>query len=379
MNGKALVVGGGPAGASAALGFLRAGYDVTLLEQRNHWLGRVCGAFLDAEAVRHLRWLGVFNEMIVAGATNVPTSVVTTERGTVVRVHTRQAGDSGWGLPRQDLEEILIKSVVRSGGLVKIGTRVLSYQKDGAEWVVLTRDLEGTTAFRAKHLVLSDGRFSSLTGVLPKKRRGWFGWNAAFAGVAQEPGEMSMHFYPGGYVGVLTFRDGTTNVCGLRYQRNGEHEGWDKVYSDALEQQPRFRELLGGARRVSEWRGVGPLPFGRRKTLRGGPVLAGDAAAVGDPFMGEGIGRALGAGPMIFQALEKSGAHASDDIFLREYARLWRESYNARFAIGFWMRLLMGPGPFFGPALEFIIRRPALMHKAMPLFHLGFLPRGRNE
>ncbi len=379
MNEKVVVVGGGPAGASAALGFLRAGYDVTLLEQRNHWLGRVCGAFLDAEAVQHLRWLNVFDDMVSAGATRVPTSVLTTARRTVLRLNTEQLTDTGWGLPRQQLEEILIKSVVRSGGLVKIGTRVISYQKDGDDWVVLARELEGTTAFRAKHLVLSNGRFNPMSGQPIGKRAGWYGWNALFEDVPQEPGEMSMHFYPGGYVGVLTFRDGTSNVCGLRHRRNGDHGGWNDVFADAMERQPNLEDLLKDARRVSEWRGVGPLPFGRRKLSGGGPILAGDAAAVGDPFMGEGIGRALGAGPMIFQALEKSGARASDDIFRREYARLWRESYKARFKLGFWMRRLMGPAPMSGPILEFLAKRDTLLHKVMPFLHRGFSPRRKNE
>lgn len=58
---KAVVVGAGPAGASAAIGLLRAGYNVQILEQRTHWTGRVCGTFLFPNSIPTLTWLGIWD------------------------------------------------------------------------------------------------------------------------------------------------------------------------------------------------------------------------------------------------------------------------------------------------------------------------------
>jgi hypothetical protein len=60
---NAIVIGGGPAGLSSAIGLARAGFSVKILEQRKEWTGRVCGAFLSPEASSHLNWLGVLEKV----------------------------------------------------------------------------------------------------------------------------------------------------------------------------------------------------------------------------------------------------------------------------------------------------------------------------
>ncbi len=55
-----------------------------------------------------------------------------------------------------------------------------------------------------------------------------------------------------------------------------------------------------------------------------------------------------------------------------EYTRLWLASYAARFRLGFWARRVLGPAPLFGPVLEFLVRRPALLNRFTPIFHQGF-------
>jgi 2-polyprenyl-6-methoxyphenol hydroxylase-like FAD-dependent oxidoreductase len=183
-------------------------------------------------------------------------------------------------------------------------------------------------------LIAADGRFSSLSGrQTTRGRQGWFGWNATWSGIEKPPGHLSLHFHPSGYVGVLVFEDGLTNVCGLTVRRHGESTSWDEVCARAVDEQPALAQLLGGADRVSPFRGVGPLPFSARMWTAGGPLLAGDAAAVGDPYMGEGISRALGTGPALLSSL--GGVSDVADATLRPaYARVWRRHYHPRLLLG---------------------------------------------
>jgi hypothetical protein len=95
---------------------------------------------------------------------------------------------------------------------------------------------------------VADGRFSTLSGRPPAKTRaGWFGWNASFAGVDQPPGALSLHFGRRGYVGVLTFADGTTDVCGLVRQDLADRWSWEEVVRSALDEQPAPARPGGGA------------------------------------------------------------------------------------------------------------------------------------
>ena len=78
-----------------------------------------------------------------------------------------------------------------------------------------------------------------------------------------------------GYVGALTFSDGSTNVCGLTLLDEDRPQTWEARWAQTLTRQPALARLLAGAVRVSEWRGVGPLPFSTSMRESPGPVLAG--------------------------------------------------------------------------------------------------------
>ena len=116
MRREAVVIGGGPAGTSAALGLRRSGFEVTLLEQRKHWNGRVCGAFLNPEAVVHLEELGVLGMIMGAGAVPVQSAMLTAPSERTARVEIGQEGRSGLALPRKTLEETLLHAAQCAGG-----------------------------------------------------------------------------------------------------------------------------------------------------------------------------------------------------------------------------------------------------------------------
>jgi 2-polyprenyl-6-methoxyphenol hydroxylase-like FAD-dependent oxidoreductase len=277
---------------------------VTLLEQRSNWPGRVCGGFLNPEGVGHLRTLGVFDAVVAAGAVEVASSRLTTSRGMDRAVSVTVGGTMGLAVPRKVLEETLLDVARELGVTVRMGVRAVAARKADGGWAVVARRGPAVERHVSDLAVLADGRFSLAATLAPKRRQGWFGWNATFGDVPQRPGELSMHFFPFGYFGVLTFADGSTNVCGLTYFASNDRRTWGERWQSVLQAQPHLARLVAGATRVSDWQGVGPLPFTPAMRPSNGPVLAGDAAAVGDPYMGEGISRALGTGPILQRVLE---------------------------------------------------------------------------
>ena len=52
MTHDAIVIGGGPAGATAALLLSRAGWSVTVIEKDVYPRGKVCGEFISAASMR---------------------------------------------------------------------------------------------------------------------------------------------------------------------------------------------------------------------------------------------------------------------------------------------------------------------------------------
>ena len=175
-----------------------------------------------------------------------------------------------------------------------------------------------------------------------------------------------MHFYPGGYVGVVTFADGVANVCGLSLNPDRAN-GWSAVFNHARANSNEFDHQMGSATLIGEWRGVGPLPFSSSMRSAENAVLVGDAAAVGDPFMGEGNSRALAAGPMLFKAVR-----ASNHSFQTSYKTAWRPAYRSRLRAGAAARWILERPSLAGRALPFLLGRPALARRLSPLFHRGY-------
>lgn len=372
MVAEVIVIGGGPAGLSAAIGLQRSRLEVTVLEQRAEWQGRVCGGFINPEGVTHLGWLGVLDHLYSARAVPVGHSTLTLPNGRTGTVPIGRRGVVGLGVSRQTLEGILLEAALDAGCDVRLGARAVDVRRDGGRWQVAVRfpGLREET-IGADLVVLADGRFSRGAHPVPARpRRGWFGWNATFIGVSQAPGELSMHFYPRGYVGVLTFADGETNVCGLTWLEKGQSRRWEAVWAEAADGQPLLQRLTKTAQRISEWRGVGPLPFTRAMRASDGPLLAGDAAAVGDPYMGEGISRALGTGPIVHRALAEAGGERPDLRAVgRTYSRIWRRRYTSRLRLGTLVRTLQQRPALFHAGLGLLLRRPESLHALSRVFH----------
>jgi len=365
----ALVVGAGPAGLSAAIALRGAGADVIVLEQHTLPPPRVCGAFINPEGASHLEALGVSRLLLDAGAVPVTECRVTWPGGRDARVPIVRGGRAGLALPRPTLERVMADHLVSLGGAVRWGARVLRTDRDGEGWSV--EMLSGLTRHvaTAPLLIVADGRFSSLSGRQTRKTRaGWFGWNATFAGIDQEPGSLSLHFGRDSYVGLLTFNDGSTNVCGLTHSDGAGPLRWEDVLAAGVGQDRVLADLLRGATRVDAFRGVGPLPFSRAMWGGLGPLVAGDAAAVGDPYMGEGISRALGTGPVLTAALASGGLKAIAGVAAR-YNTIWRARYRSRLWVGTVARRILDRPRLAAPLLGRVVSRPALLRFVLSVAH----------
>jgi 2-polyprenyl-6-methoxyphenol hydroxylase-like FAD-dependent oxidoreductase len=204
-------------------------------------------------------------------------------------------------------------------------------------------------------LVVADGRRSEVRGVEPPRRQvAWFGWNVTLATEAAAPGALAMYFCRDGYVGTMTFADGRTNVCGLTRCSRRTRTPWPESLARAAAQHPSLGRLVDSGHLVTPFRGVGPLLFSPRMRLAPGALLGGDAAAVGDPYFGEGISRALGTGAVLRETLTALGTSASIAAITEAYRNRWRQRYRVRLA--------------FGTVARSVVARPGLLGGAVGLF-----------
>ena len=113
-----VIIGGGPAGATAAILLARAGRAVTLIERNAGPTDKVCGDFLSAEAIEAIAALGVdIAALAPSQITNV--RLVHGKRSATARLPF-----PALGLTRRALDEALLRQAELSGATILRGCSV---------------------------------------------------------------------------------------------------------------------------------------------------------------------------------------------------------------------------------------------------------------
>jgi flavin-dependent dehydrogenase len=290
MTREVLVVGGGLAGAAAAIHLARAGRDVLLLERSAGPHDKVCGEFLSFEAQEELAGLGVDPEHLGA----VPLQAVAVERG---RTRTEAClGFRALSLSRRVLDEALLARAAEAGADVRRGVRATGLAREGPGWAVGT---QGGSAVRARHLVLATGKHDLRGWRRPPGRQAdLLGFKAYWRlpDARRLRGAVELHLFPGGYAGLQRVEEDRANLCLVVRQGAFADLGsrWDALLAHVLGASPGLAARLDGAAPCqAKPLAVAAIPYGLVQERSGGVWRLGDQAAVIPSFTGEGMSIAL--------------------------------------------------------------------------------------
>lgn len=323
------IIGGGPAGAAAALAALNAGATVRIYEKSKFPRHKVCGEFLSPAALNLLTELGVAAEFESA----LPSAIRRAHLHFGRTEKRFRLPDTAWGLSRATLDDLLLRSALARG----------------AE---LQRE---TSSQAATPLVLAYGRHSIAEP--SEKGRRLFGFKAHFRGPVTDAVEL--YFFNGCYVGVNPAGSGTTNVCGIAPENVMRTYTFD--YDELVASSQPLRERLAPLERSMKWLSVGPLRFENcfRGEVAPDVYCAGDALSFVDPFTGSGMLAALRTGSL-------AGSYAANRECSAKYLKAARASLEKPFRISALFRWATGHGlaehiaPLIPGTLLFTWTRPRL-------------------
>jgi geranylgeranyl reductase family protein len=304
-----VVVGGGPAGAAAAIELARAGRDVVVVDRALFPRDKCCGDGLTVDALRHLEALGLRPSSVPSWHV-VDDVWVRSPSGRTVRFPLpRGRGQFAVVARRTDLDAALV-DVARAAGAKVHDGHALTDAVDRGDHIELEVDGIGTVT--ARFAVGADGMWSPLRKALGCGRSGYLGeWHAFrqyFTGVSPPAAEMWVWFEPDllpGYAWSFPLSGGCANV-GFGIQRGSgvPTRQMNDLWPDLLGR-PQVRAVLGDGARPEGPRKAWPIPAGIDDAVltAGRALFVGDAAAATDPMTGEGIAQALLTGRLAARAI----------------------------------------------------------------------------
>jgi geranylgeranyl reductase family protein len=313
------VVGGGPAGAAAAITLARAGRDVVVVDKARFPRDKCCGDGLTAEALRLLDGLGLEPQTVTSWQP-IDDVVVRSPAGRVTAFPLPEdQGLFGAIARRVDLDAALL-DVARAAGAKVLDGHALRDGRQERDRIVL--DVDGLGEVHAHYAIGADGIWSPLRKALGAATPGYLGeWHAFrqyFTDVGPQARRLWVWFEPDllpGYAWSFPLPDGRANV-GFGIQRSDLHRygRLDRVQAmkDAwpeLLARPHIRDVLGPDARPEAPHRAWPIPARvEAATLSAGRALfAGDAACATDPLTGEGIAQALATGILAARAIDRGG------------------------------------------------------------------------
>ena len=243
----------------------------------------------------------------------------------------------GFGLPRRELDSLLLRHAVSRGVSLRDDTRVMGLARDGTSVRgVLVRRRGRDEVVGARVVVGADGLRSTVArafGGASRVGERRLALVAQVADVAGLHGVGEIFVGPRGYAGIAPLPGGAANVAVvLRAAMTPRGRSREQLFWDAIAGFPSVDDRVRGRPVLRGVLATGPFGWRSRNTVLDGALLVGDAAQFFDPITGDGVAAALTGGALAADAIAEALArwHRPTRQSMAAYESARRRRFGAR-------------------------------------------------
>jgi len=359
MNFDAIIIGGGPAGSTAALALARMGWSVAVVEKASFPRRKVCGEFMSATSLPVIDRLGIGDVWRRSAGPEVR-RLALFAGDDVIEARMPEALDGGFGraLGRDVLDNLLVGAARDSGAKIFQPCRAVAVAaEEGVQRVtVAMRDRE--RMLRAPVLIAAHGSWEH--GELPTHLKkitnpsDFLGFKAHFGNASLAPDIMPLVIFPGGYGGIVwaDSRRLSLSCCVRRDALAGARKTYgvssaaEAVHRHLMASCRGVRDVIGNANLEGQWLAAGPIRPGIRQRYAADIFRIGNVAGESHPIIAEGISMAIQSGWLLASELSRvdSRSLAGREVAGKKYSVVWRTQFATRiYASSAFAQILVRP------------------------------------
>ncbi len=302
------VIGGGPAGSTAATLLADAGYRVQLLEKARHPRFHIGESLLPAN-LRLFERLGVGEAVREIGMMKPAAEFVSPQHGhRLQRFLFAEAWDKSmpyaYQVRRSALDEILLRNAATHGADVVEGCQVreVEFLDDGGGAILTAKHDDGRPyQCRARFIVDASGRDTLLANRLGTKQRNKKHTSSAlyahFHGAKRHPGadegNITVYWFEYGWFWFIPLSDGATSVGAVVWphylKRRARGTSLEAFFLETIALCRPLADRLEQAELVTAVEATGNFSYSGDVTHGRNFVLLGDAFAFIDPVFSSGV------------------------------------------------------------------------------------------
>ena len=293
----AIVIGAGPAGATAALALAREGASTLLIDRQRYPRVKVCGGCLNGRALAALSSLGLDDILPRSQATELRQFIVQAgKRRVALDLH------CGVAIDRATFDAEIVRAAIQAGAkfLPETSAIVCRSGKPGTPWRTVELNHRGQIGLQvdARVILVADGlghpSLRKTEGfhcrVAPTARVG-LGLVVCDSSGAYSAGAIHMGISRTGYVGLVRTANGCLNIAAAVDPQALKVARTPATIINGILRDARMSELPATA--VQAGQGTLPLTQSTSCLAAERVFVLGDAAGYVEPFTGEGMGWAI--------------------------------------------------------------------------------------